>query len=53
MLHDTPPTPRGEGAGREDGAHWVGHWGGGVLADYRAHVHTYTHVGTRITVGKN
>ena len=30
----------------------VRHWGGGVLEEYRVHMHTYTHVGTRITVGK-
>ena len=32
----------------------VGHWGGvlgGVLEEYHVHMHTYTHVGTRITGG--
>ena len=47
------------GAGREGGARgvggvegWCGALGGGVLEEYRVHMHTYTHVGTRITVGK-
>jgi hypothetical protein len=32
----------------------VGDWGGGVLEEYRVHniMHTYTHVGTRFTVGE-
>ena len=55
MPHHTPRGGRraGEGGG---GARGVGGWGGalggGVLEEHRVHMHTYTHVGTRITVGK-
>ena len=38
-----PTNPTGGGVGRE----------GGVLEEYRVHMHTYTHVGTRITVVEN
>ena len=55
MPHHTPPTPRVGGGG--GGACGVGGCGGAleawVLDEYRIHVQTYTHVGTRITVGKN
>ena len=44
-----PPTPR-VGEGGEVGWGTWG-WAGGVLEEYRVHMHTYTPVGTRITVG--
>ena len=54
--HPTDPTWGSGGAGREGGARGVGGWGGalggGVLEEYRVHMHTYTDVGTKITVGK-
>ena len=56
MPHHTPPTPRGAewggGVGHVGGGVEVGHWGSGVLEECRLHMHTYTHVGTRITVGR-
>ena len=54
----TPPTPRvGGGGGKGWWGTWgwgggVGHWGGGVLEEYRVYMHIYTHVGNRITVRK-
>ena len=53
----TNPTWGGRGGGearRVGGVGWV-IGGGGVLEEYPVHMHTctYTHVGTRITVGKN
>ena len=30
---------------------WDGALGGDVIEEYRVHMHAYTHVGTRITVG--
>ena len=51
--HSINPTWRGRGGG---GARGVGGWGGalggGVLEECYAHMDTYTHVGTSITVGK-
>ena len=57
MLHHTPRTPRGGGEGSRGVGHvglggGLGHWGGGVLEEYHVHMHTYTLVGTRITVVK-
>jgi hypothetical protein len=43
---DGSAGPRGGRARRVEG------WGG-VLEEYRVHVHVYTYVGSRITMGKN
>ena len=54
--HPTNPTWRGGGeggVGHVGLGGGVGHWRGGVLEEFRVHMNTYTHVGTRITVGKN
>ena len=52
--HPTNPTWGGGegGVGHMGLGGGVGHLGGGVLEEYRVHMHIYTHVGTRITVGK-
>ena len=55
----TPHQPHVGGGGAERGVGHVGlgggvgQWVGGVLEEYRVHMHTYTHVGVRITVGRN
>ena len=57
----TPPHPpqphvlgggRGGGVGHVGLGGWGGGLGGGVWEEYRVYIDTYTHVGTKITVGK-
>ena len=51
-----PTNPKGGGGDGRVGHLGLGGWGGalrgGVLEEYRVHMHIYTHVGTKITVGK-